>query len=227
MALQTREGAGKRDAIFLNINAKEGCFQTGSKNKGDLVKHPAGDTTATGTVVAMKVEESSPEAGVINHSLRLKLRDTDPEGANMFVTFTIQTGGAGTTAFGLRALSTLLAADLTKPVSLTPWHMPAGTQGRDGFVNDSDMTGITFHQEGVKLKSSVELPKLPVVKVGSKEVTDKTVWDNMLNDMLSQLSDRVTVSPSEGTPAEAEDGIDPGQAMQEASSNGQQFRHRA
>ncbi len=212
MAIQKREGGGK--AEFYKINAKEGCFQQGSG--ANKVKFDAGNADLTGTIIGMKVEENEYE-GQKSEELRIILRDPTPGLPNMHVSFGIATAAHGSSGFALKLLAKLNAIDINQPVTLCPWFAAAGTK-MGNFVNDKDMAGVTVHQGGEKVKEDygdgiAKLPDLPTVKVGSKDVTDKTQWDGLLDGLLEKLQIRLTPAHSDGHAAgEADSGVDPAEA---------------
>jgi hypothetical protein len=233
MGLQKRENTGGGNALFFKLNAKEGCIQSTHKvvdpetgqTKNEKVKERPGDATLTGTLMGIEVQRDEYQ-GQVNFSLRLKLADTEPGQPNMYVDLPFGSEANGASMFGLQIMGKLNAADLNKPISLTPWFIAAGTMDkRTNTPNAKDRSGCVVSQDGVKLKEDFgdgesKLPELPVVKVGSKEVKDKSPWDNLAQTMLSTLVDKLTPHEAEGS-SEADDEVDPGEiagAVQNATA---------
>ena len=213
MGLKKSEGGGK-GAVFFHINAKEGCFQQGSgANKVKFDQF----TDLEGTLIGFKIDEDEYE-GVKREQVRLILRDTEPGSPNQHVTFPLTSAG-NASMFGLKLLGTLNALDVTKPVTIRPWFMAAGTKMGSGEASQKDMTGVTVYQGGAKVADVnlgtdargaviTKLPDLPRIKVGAKEVADKSPWNAMIDPLLDSLNAKLQPHPGEGQPAEESVDID-------------------
>lgn len=223
MGIRTNEGSGK-PPVFFGINAKEGCFQQGS---GANKKVYPQMTDLEGTVVAFKIEESEYE-GVKREELRLLMNDIEPGEPRQYVSFTITTGGeAG--SFALKLLAKLNAVDLTKPITLRPWKMAAGEKMADGSNASKDLTGVVVYQDGKKVTEDfgdgvTKLPDLPKVKVGAKEVVDKSPWTPILDGLLNSLHGKL--NPADGE-AHAQDEVDVNDAAGAAEAAANQPSQRA
>jgi hypothetical protein len=230
MGLKKSEGGGK-GAVFFHINAKEGCFQQGSgANKVKFDQF----TDLEGTLIAFKVDEDEYE-GVKREQVRLILRDTEPGAPNQHVSFSLTNGGDAS-MFGLKLLGTLNAADVTKPLTIRPWFMGAGTKMGNGEVSQKDMTGVTVYQNGAKVTHVnygvdaagnviTKLPDLPKVKVGGKELADKTPWNDMIDPILDSLNGKLQPAPGEGQPAD--ESVDIDEAAEAAAAAAQQPAQQA
>ena len=224
MGLQKREGGGGGTALFYKINAKEGCIQTTVKNAetgaNDKVKERPGDATLTGTVVKAEVVKDEYQSAV-NYILRLKLVDPEPGQPNMFVDLPFGSEANGASMFGLQVMGRLNAANLDRPLSFTPWFIPKGhTNPKTKEVSQKDRSGCVVMQDGVKIVEDYgdgvsQLPALPIVKVGPKDVQDKSPWDNLANQLYETLVARLTPPAGE---AHAPDDIDPDEVAGAAQS---------
>jgi hypothetical protein len=186
----TNGGPGRQ---FFKINAKEGCFQTGSG--ADKQKFEPGRAAIIGLLIGFAIK---PETYETQHSEVVQLLMKDPEGGpNMQVDFTVATGGDGSdvqgdaTSFGLRLLGKLNAADLSKPIEIKPWFVKQGeTIGDTKYENDT--ASCSVKQDGQSLRCDfgngvIELPTLPKIKVGNKDVADKSPWNALLDATLDSL----------------------------------------
>lgn len=221
MGIQRNEGSGN-GAVFLRINAKEGCIQhaqkgpdgksvKGEDGKNIVIKEPA-MTQIVGTLVGMSFEEDEYQ-GAKTYQVRLALQDPEPGQPKMFVDFPFGSEANGAGFFGLALMGKLNAADLTKPIALMPWHMAEGSKIGDGAPLAKAMTGVTLYQGGQKIKEDFgggadRLPTRPKVMVGSKEVTDNSAWDALAQQMFAGLKSKVTPGAGEAH-GPADDGVDP------------------
>lgn len=214
MGIQKRENTNNVGITYLKINAKHGRFQQGSKSKGDYVEHPAGEVELTGRVISFKIEQETYEGKPSGESMLLVMRDPEPGQPNMGVSFSIANAENDASGFAVRLIARLLSADLSKPVTLTPWFIAAGTKIGDTTF-DMDTSGVTVHQDNVKLVEDfgvdaagnkiTQLPRAKVTKgmVGNKEVEvkDKTELNELLDSLLARFQTRFSPAPSEGTPS--------------------------
>lgn len=240
MGLQVREGGGG-GAKFYKINAKLGCVQYSETDEhGKSVKDAdgknvkvqlnPGSATLSGRVLALGIETDEYQ-GAKNYALRLKLQDPTPGNPNMYVDIPFGSEANGASMFGLVVMGKLNAADLGKPVELTPWFMPAGTKGNgSATATAKDMVGCTVAQDGVKLKEDFgngesKLPELPVVlgangqpvKVAGKELKDKTAWDELAQNLFASLDARLKESQAQSQ--HQDEGIDPDEIPAAAAAN--------
>lgn len=224
MGLQRNDGTGK-GALFFRINAKEGCIahnqlddagkpvkdpQTG---KNVVIKEPA-MTKLSGTLIGMSFEEDSFE-GAKTYKVRLALQDTEPNQPKMFVDFPFGSEANGAGFFGLSLLGKLNAAELGQPVTLMPWIMPEGHEMPDGSKLATARTGVTVYQKGQKLTEDfgdglTRLPEREKVKVGNKEVTDNSAWDELGQKLVSSLMTKLTPGVGESQ-APVDESLDAGE----------------
>ena len=205
----TQGGAG---AVFYKINAKTGQFTTGSGANKQYFE--AGRTSLEGLLIGAKVEEDEYE-GVKNESIRLIFRDTEPGQPNIHVTMGISNGGTPS-AFAIKALAKINAAEFDQPLSLTPFLITAGTKlGEQTYAKD--VSGVSVKQGGQKLVEDLgtpdnKLPECPTVMVNGKplvmngkEVKDRSAWSAVLDSQLDKLFSRLT--PAETPAVEGEEGV--------------------
>jgi hypothetical protein len=222
MGIQRNENGGTgKGALFLAINAKLGCIQhnklgadgkpmKGEDGKNIKIQEPA-TTQIVGTVVGLEFVDDQYQ-GEKNYKVRLAMHDIEPGQPKMFVDFPFGSEANGAGFFGLSLMAKLNAADLTKPISIMPWMIPAGSEF-NGVKSTTDRTGVTVYQNGQKLKEDfgggmARLPERQKVKVGTKEVTDNTEWDNIAQALLQGLVHKVTPGAGEAAASVDEDGVD-------------------
>lgn len=219
-----KQSSGGNGRTFYKINAKDGCLQTGSGLQ--KVKYEPGRAAIEGYLVSFSVK---PEQYQGEHSqvLQLRLRDQDPGQPDMQVDVGIFHGGDGgdnlgdASGFALRMLGKLNAADLSKPIEIRPWAAKAGDKIGD-IIYDKDTAAVAVKQEGKSLRCDfgngiTDLPELPKVKVGSKEVLDKSSWNELMITTLDALGNKL--NPEGEAQGEAGVGeIDPGEALEAAAA---------
>jgi hypothetical protein len=230
MGIKTSAGGS---AEFFKINAKEGCLQ--QRKDGVTTKFEPGRTTLTGMLVGLRIDKDEFE-GQQNESIRFIFKDTDTDGApNMHVSMTIVSGDTPS-AFAIKALAKVNAADVSKPISLAPYLITKGTKLGE-ITYDKDVAGITVKQDGVKLTEDLGTPdnKLPErpsimgasgkpVIVQGKEVKDSSAWGELLDLQLERLFAKF--GPAEGQAKE--EGINAGEVAAGAeAANRSEMRHRA
>lgn len=199
MAIKTSEGNGS-GSVFYKINAKEGCFQTGSKAQNTFQKFEPGFTSLDGILTGIKVEEGEYE-GVKNESVRVTLKD--PEGGPLqFVSVGISNGDRPS-AFGIKFLALLNASKIGEPFSITPYFIAKGTKVGD-VTYDTDSAGVSMKQGGTKAEHKLKPDygtadgKLPVcpevlgqngkpIMVAGKALKDHAAWSDLLDKQLSTL----------------------------------------
>lgn len=233
MGIKRNENSGG-GAVFLRINAKEGCIQhnelgadgkpvKGADNKNIVIKEPP-FTQIEGTVVGISFEEDEFE-GAKNFKVRLAMQDVEPNQPKMYVDFAFGTEAKGASFFGLALMGKLNASDLTKPITLMPWHMAKGA-GNPPLT--ADKTGVTLIQGGQKIKEDfgngmTSLPDRPVVKVGAQEVKDNSSWDEIAQNLYAALEAKLTPGQGEvGAPADNE--LDPAEVAAAAQQAGNTAR---
>jgi hypothetical protein len=235
MALEQRENNGGGKAEFYRINGKEGCFATGSGEHKK--KFAPGEVDLTGTLIGFKVDPGKDPQGKAKEEVRLIFRDPVAGNPNMHVSMTIDSEVNGPAGFALKVLAKLNAADLTKPLVLRPWFMPAGTKlkGEGGVETptDKDAAGVAIYQDGKQVREDygngvTKLPECPSQVFAGKTLYDKSVWTPVLDKLLDSLSTRLTPTPA------PDDTIDTGEvagALEAANTNAQpaarEFRSRA
>lgn len=222
MGIQRNEnGGGGKGALFLSINAKMGCIQHNQLGPdGKPVKGPDGKnikiqepptTQIVGTVVGFEFIDDEYQ-GEKNYKVRMAMNDVEPGQPKMFVDFPFGTEANGAGFFGLALMGKLNAADLTKPIAIMPWMIPAGSE-YNGQKSVTDRTGVTIYQNGQKLKEDFgggqdRLPERKKVKVGTKEVTDNSEWDVIAQALLQGLVAKVTPGAGETSAPVEEEGVD-------------------
>lgn len=224
MGIQRNENGGK-GALFLSINAKAGCIQhnqlgadgkpvKGEDGKNIKIQEPP-TTQIVGNVVGLEFLEDEYQ-GEKNYKVRLAMHDVEPGQPKMFVDFPFGSEKNGAGFFGLALMAKLNAADLTKPISLMPWMIPAGSE-YNGVKSQTDRTGVTAYQGGQKLVEDFggganRLPERKKINVRGKEVVDPsdTQWDDIAQSLLQALSAKVTPGAGEA-PAPEDEGLDAGE----------------
>lgn len=224
MAIKQTSGAG--NGVFYNINAKEGCFQTGS---GETKRqYEPGSAEIDGIVIAMSVKENAYE-GKMKEELRLTVKDTVPGQPLQYISFGITGPGSETeagdaTALGLRIMGKLLAADLSKPVAFKPWFAAKGTKLGNSLA-ESDLVGVKMSQNGQSLKEDFgnglsDLPKIQVqlnssgkpIMSNGQPVYDKGPWTELMDEVLVSLEEKIKAA--HGQQEQTAEGVD----MDEAAS---------
>ncbi len=220
MGIKTTTGGG--DGLFFNINAKSGCFQTGSG--ANKTVYEAGTVEIDGIVKDFKIMENIYE-GKMSEQVRLKVVDTDPTQPVQFITFGITGAGpdektAGdASGLGLKILGKLLAADLTQPIAIKPWFAEKGTKFGEKAA-EKDVAGVKISQGGNSLVEDFgngvkDLPEISQVMAGGrpvlsggKPVYDKTSWNNLLDTSLDALKAKIEQAHGEKN----SDGVDASEA---------------
>lgn len=210
MGIKTSQGGA--GAVFYKINAKTGQFTTGSGANKQYFE--AGRTSLEGTLIGAKVEEDEYE-GVKNESIRLIFRDTEAGQPNIHVTMGITNGG-NPSAFAIKALAKVNAADFGAPFAITPYLITAGTKlGEQTY--EKDVSGVSVKQAGQKLVEDLgtpdnKLPECPTVMVNGKpflqngkELKDRSSWSVVLDAQLDKLFGRLT--PAEAPAVEGEESV--------------------
>lgn len=240
MALEQRENNGGGKAEFYRINGKEGCFTTQKKGE-QKVKYTPGEVDLTGTLIGFKVDPGTDPQGKAKEEVRLIFRDPIPGNPNMHVSLTIDSEVNGPAGFALKALAKLNSADLTKPLVIRPWFMPAGTvlKGQGGAADtktDKDAAGVAIYQDGKQLREDygngvTQLPQLPSQTFGGKTIYDKAPWSPILDGLLDSLAARLTPAPAADDHVDtdaAADAADAAAAQQaQATAPQREFRSRA
>lgn len=221
-----RNDSGAKGALFLQINAKFGCVQhnklgadgkpeKGTDGKNIKIQEPA-TTQIVGTVVGMEFIEDEYQ-GEKNYKVRLAMQDVEPGQPKMFVDFPFGSEKNGAGFFGLALMGKLNAADLTKPVGIMPWLIPAGSEF-NGVKSQTDRTGVTVYQGGQKLKEDFgggaeRLPERKKVVVRGKETVDPTdtSWDDIAQSLLQGLTAKVTPGAGESAAPVEDEGLDAGE----------------
>jgi hypothetical protein len=237
MAIIKHDGGGRKDAIFLQIDGKQGRFK-GPDGALDA------NTAVEGLLHSFSVQQNlNKEKTTVNDVLRLRIVDpTDPKAQTVYVNINLTTArpvladGKEREADDLdtpvkmtmKVLGKLNAADLSQPISIKPWLMEAGDSAGD-FTAESNMTGVKISQkdgagnwEGLKEdygNGVTELPKPPFVMNGTKKImvdgfplTDKTVWAPLMEDLLDSVAEKTGQKQQEGQTAGNDDGVDMGEA---------------
>ena len=234
MGIQRSGGSGK-GAVFYRINAKEGCIQhtqlgedgkpvKGADNKNVIVKEPPG-TQIIGSVVGISIEQDEYQ-GEKNYRVRLAMQDPEPGQPKMFVDFPFGSEANGASFFGMAIMGKLNAADLTKPVSLMPWLIPAGSEF-NGVKSTTDRTGVTVYQNGQKLKEDFgggadRLPERKKILVRGVEKVDPadTSWDEIAQSLFASLKSKVVPGEGETSTPVDDEHVDVGEvagAVQQAN----------
>lgn len=225
MGIQRNENGGGKGAIFLSINAKLGCIQhnkIGADGKAEKdgegknikVYEPA-TTQIVGTVVGAEFIEDQFN-GEKNYKVRLAMQDIEPGQPKMFVDFGFGNEANGASYFGLSMLAKLNAADLSKPIGVMPWMIPAGSEF-NGVKSQTDRTGVTVYQGGQKLKEDFgggaqRLPERKKIEVRGVTKTDPqdTSWDEIAQELLKTVVNKVTPGAGE-TASPVDESVDAGE----------------
>lgn len=220
MGIKTTSGGG--NGVFYNINAKNGCFQTGSG--ANKTVYESGAVEIDGIVKEFSVVPNIYE-GKLSEQVRLRMQDTDPTQPMQFITFGITGGGpdektpGDASGLGLKILGKLLAADLTQPIAIKPWFAEKGTKFGDKAA-EKDVAGVKISQGGNSLVEDFgngmkDLPEISQVMAGGrpvlsggKPVYDKTAWNELLDRALEALGAKVAQAHGEKNG----DGVDAGEA---------------
>ena len=237
MAIIKHDSGGRKDAIFLQIDGKLGCFKEGGV--------PLDSNTAVeGKLHSFSIKPNlNKEKDKVNDVLRLRIVDpADSTAPAVYVNINLTTSrpvlaeGQEREADDLdtpvkmtmKVLGKLNAADLSQPISIKPWLMEAGGSAGD-FTAESNMTGVKIAQkdgagrwEGLKEdygNGETQLPKPPFVMNGTKKImvdgyplTDKTVWAPLMDDLLDSLAEKTGQKQQESQTAGADEGVDMGEA---------------
>lgn len=194
MGIKTSQGGG--NVRFFGINMKKGCIVEGSGQS--KTEYEAGKVALEGIPYRLAVQEDEFEG---QKSLKANLYMKDPDGGpNMCVSWTIYTEAHEASSQGLKVLGCLLAANTRKVVSIKPWFAEAGLK-LGNITFDRDGSHVSFKQPGADGKLATvtpdyaghgaELPQVPTVKVGNKEVKDKGQWNQIMEQLVATLSQRL------------------------------------
>jgi hypothetical protein len=235
MALQQRDNNGGKGAVFYRINGKEGCFMEGSGEQKK--KYGAGEVDLTGTLLGFKIDPGTDPQGKKKEEIRLIF--ADPQGGqNMHVSMTIDSEVNGPAGFALKVLAKLNAADLTKPIVLRPWFMPAGTklkgEGGKEEATAKDSVGVAVYQDGKQVREDfgngvTKLPECPSQVFAGKTLYDKSVWTPVLDSLLESLHGKTSPTPAADDHVDADGAAEAAEAAaaQQSQQQPNNFRSRA
>ena len=176
--------------VFAQFNSKLGAFVL-AKNADGVREQFTQIRDVHVTKVSTK--EESYEG---NPYTLLQLRLQDAKGASQ-VSFNTATGACA------KMVSILNGADLSKPLGFSTQLLKAGTKPA-GFDTplENDLVSISVFQDGW-LKTTAEVPKVTMVKVGSKDVADTTARDAFVKEQIAKLIAKsgATDTPESAAPA--------------------------
>lgn len=192
--------------VFAKFNGKEGLFQTGSESKGNkMTFSQVRDVTIT------KIDTHQTEyEGKAKTDLRLFVRDG--KGETACISFNVASGSTA------RLVGLLNAADLSKPLGLSGQIQKAGTSftAADGsnVTLESDQVSCSLFQGDSYLKlEKGTVPKVVMVKVGSKDVSDTSARDDYVAHGIASLVEKMKGVKPAAQAAQAEPAAMEGEFM--------------
>ncbi len=186
--------------IFLSINHKEGCFSQSTKGedgKWHREKFEPSSMTVEGYITGINYAEDTYQDNNFE-TVRFSITDPNPAEPVVNVQFTFSNNGDPSVS-AMNILARLNSADFTKPVSLSPYFVNAGTRLGSEVVKE-DFSGTSVKQDGQRLEFNYgpdvegniikHLPPAKRVQVGSKVVLDKSEWNVILDNVIQGLNDK-------------------------------------
>lgn len=136
--------------IWVSFNAKEGFFSTGAKKNNDFAQHFAVENVQVKKLIIGE-EKNYDDPKKMDKVLNLHVKAAD--GSALAIKFKMS-------LLTTRLVGGLLAADLTKPITLSTGAFEAGSKGTkknaegndEEYIREAAQSFLTTYQDGNKLK---------------------------------------------------------------------------